>query len=834
MRRIEFEQRAHPKSAVQRSMACGHRQRCTSRLARHVWKHLTLLVWAIVLPLLLYSQQYVNVASDLGISALPETIFFGSGLSFYDFNGDGLDDLSFTMTNDSLVFYQNTGDGFELLPSPIFADGESKCLLWVDYDNDGDLDLFLSINNGRYKLYQNDGDFNFTDVSDVVGLSLENERHYGASFADYDKDGYLDFYVCTYAFDAGPNLYNTYNHLYKNNGDGTFTDVTEEAGVGDGIRLSFQSVWFDYDHDGWLDLFVINDRLFSNSLYKNNGDGTFEDVSAEAGIQFPGQDPMTATVGDFDNDGDLDIYMTNTGVTGKLPKLLVNNGDGTFTDMAMALNVTFPYWSWGAVWADFNNNGLQDLYATTANPSSLIPPVTNQAFEQTSNGLFLSANFDFENDTLGLSYSVARGDFNNDGYYDIAVLGKAPYDVMLWENQGGLHNYIKLTLAGTVSNSHAIGSWIKVYVGEDTYTQFTHCGENYLSQNSQHHIFGLGIATEVDSVVVTYPSGHSDAYYDLEVNQHHYLTEGDTYQVTIEASPDTDICEGQSVLLSAGEHEAYLWSDGSEGSTLEVTESGTYAVTVFNAFGVTAADTIAVAVAPGPNILESSVNPTCSDSEDGAIQLQNQTGQPPMLITWQHGAEGSDLDSLPAGTYTYLFTDINGCATQGTVTLNAPSPINAEFFTIIETEGGDGSLLVLANGGTPPYTITVNGELATGGLMENLAAGSYMVVITDAAGCIVQLEALIGSLTTREAEMGEGLHLYPNPASTYLRIDAGEMPLTGALTIYSLDGKIVAQHMLQGTKTAEISLNMANGLYILTAEAGGKRYFQKFTKTSNP
>lgn len=792
------------------------------------------LALALAVSYSLSSQQFINVADDLGISALPEFVFFGSGLSFYDFNGDGLDDLSFTMTNDSLVFYQNTGEGFELLPSPIYADGEAKCLLWVDYDNDGDLDLFLSINDGRYKLYQNDGDFNFTDVSDIVGLSLANERHYGASFADYNKDGYLDFYVCTYAFDAGPVLYDTYNHLYKNNGDGTFTDVTEEAGVEDGVRLSFQSVWLDYDHDGWLDLFVINDRLFSNSLYKNNGDGTFEDVSAEAGIQFPGQDPMTATVGDFDNDGDLDIYMTNTGVTGKLPKLLVNNGDGTFTDMAASHNVTFPYWSWGAVWADFDNDGLQDLYATTSNPSSLVPPVTNQAFQQTGNGLFLSAGFEFENDSAGRYYSAVRGDFNNDGYFDIATLGRAPHDVRLWENQGGSHAYIKITLAGTASNSHAIGSWIKVYAGENTYTQFTHCGENYLSQNSQHHIFGLGISTEVDSVVVTYPSGHSDAYYDLEANHHHYLTEGDTYGVALEASPGTQVCEGQSVTLSAGAHEAYLWSDGSEESTLEVTESGTYAVTTFNAFGVAATDSITVVVSPEPNILESTTHPTCADAENGTIQLQNQAGPAPMAVTWEHGAEGLELDSLPAGVYTYLFTDINGCTLEGTVALSAPSPITAEVFTIMETNGGDGSLLVLASGGTPPYTITINGEEAPGGLLENLESGIYLVVITDAAGCTSNLEATIGSLSASHSEADEGIQLYPNPASTFLLIDTGEMRLTGPVTIYSLDGKIVAQHLIQGAKTTEIALDMAHGLYILTLDAGGKRYFQKFTKTNAP
>ena len=777
-------------------------------------------------------QQFINVAEDIGVSALPQSISFGSGLSFYDFNGDGLDDLSFTMTNDSMVFFQSTGNGFDLIPSYIHTGGEAKCLLWVDYDNDGDLDLFLSVNNGRYKLFENDGDFNFTDVSDIVGLSLENERHYGASFADYDGDGYLDFYVCTYAFSAGPSVYNTYNHLYKNNGDGTFTDVTEDAGVADGIRLSFQSVWLDYDRDGLIDLFVINDRLYANSLYKNNGDGTFTDVSEDAGIGFAGQDPMTATVGDFDNDGDLDIYMTNTGVSGKQPKLLVNNGDGTFTDMAASLNVTFPYWSWGAVWVDFDNNGLQDLYVATANPSPLVTTVSNQAFENTGSGPFVSGTAHFENDTASKSYGLARGDFNNDGYYDIAAIGSAPYDVMLWENQGGSHNYIKITLQGTASNIGAIGSWIEVHAGENTFTQFTHCGENYLSQNSQHHIFGLGTINQVDSVVVTYPSGYTDVYHDPEINMHHYFAEGDTYHVALEAGPASEVCEGTTVTLTAGEHNTYLWSNGSESSTIEVTESGVYAVTVFNAFGVAAVDTIVVEVSPLPQIFESADNPTCAESEDGTIQLQNETGVQPAEVTWSNGAFGEMIDSLTAGTYTYTYSDINGCMAEGTVQLTDPNPIEVEVFTTEENEGDDANLLVLASGGTPPFTIEVNGVPAPGGLMENLAGGVYTVLVTDSEGCTLEVEVLIAGLSTSEAPKDHHITLYPNPAEDFIVPDIGKPFGKGVIRIFSLDGKLVHEEPISGGVVGELKLTMADGFYVLTFESEGEMYFGKFTKSS--
>lgn len=763
------------------------------------------------------AQSFTNVASELGVSAVPGSISFGSGVSYYDFDKDGYDDLSFTMTDDSLRFYRSTGSGFDQSAAFAYGAGETKCVLWADYDNDGDADLFITVNEGRHMLLQNDGNFNFSDVSLEAGLVLENERFYGASFGDYDRDGYLDIYVCVYAFSAGPVPDLTTNRLYRNNGDGTFSDMTEQAGVGDGIRLSFQSVWMDYDNDGWPDLFVINDRLYANSLYRNNGDGTFTDVSAEAGIEFAGQDPMTATVGDFDNDGDLDIYMTNTGIVGKPPILLINNGDGTFTDSATAYGVTFFHWSWGAIWADLDNDGYQDIYATTANPSPLSAPVTNQVFMNQFGSFFISGNSFFEGNHIALSHGVARGDYNGDGSCDPVVLNEGPEDVFLWRNSLSDNNYIKITPSGTASNKDAVGTKIEVYSSETTQMHYTKCGENYLSQNSQHHIFGLGSAQTVDSVVVTYLSGHRDTYVDPEINTHHMFEEGDTYATGLSLSGHHQICEGDSITATAGDHLHYAWSTGDTLPQITVNAAGTYILTVTNEFGVQAVDSFTVTVHPLPEILHSAENASCADSDDGSAELINLSGAAPETVEWSHGAFGTLLTDLTSGAYAYMYTDVHGCSTSGTLNIGAPPPLQAEVFVSPNTDGG-GTVLLLVSGGVAPYQISANGAEVTEFTFEVSAPGLYAVTITDANGCTGEVTAEVLSLSNLTAAEPHGVRLFPNPASDFFNLTS-EQPLEGALlTVTDTGGKKVLTEAVNGTDHRVDLTALSKGAYLITLQ----------------
>lgn len=768
------------------------------------------------------SQVFVDVADDLNVSAIPNSSLYGSGMSFYDFNEDGWDDLSFTMVDDSLIFYQNQGGTFEQLPSFIYGIGAVKHLVWVDYDNDGDMDIALTTFEGRYALYQNDGNFNFTNVSVEAGLLQATERYYGITFADYDRDGYLDFYVTCYEQLGDESDFSRLNHLYHNNGDGTFTNVTNQAGVGDGIRLSFKGVWFDYNMDGWPDLFVINDRIFQNSLYRNNGDGTFTDVSEEAGIQLGGQDPMTATVGDFDNDGDMDIFMTNTNSPFKRGQLLVNNGDGTFSQMAEEYGVDVFGWTWGAVWIDYDNDTDQDLYVAHGHPNLQITESPDFLLESFSGDFFVETSTQEmvgENDLR--SYSIGRGDFNNDGYYDMAVLNRAPDDVNLWENTGGSNRFLKISLTGTVSNRKAIGSWIRVYVSGQQYTQYTMCGENYIGQNSQHHIFGLAGAEFVDSVEVEYVSGHIDTYYNLETNSHYYFTEGETYTVEISQQGPIYFCEGDSVVLDAGEHENYLWNTGHNARYLTVYESGFYTVQSQNQFGISVqSDSVWVYVSPQPFIDIVLNQPTCAGQSDGSIELQNLAGSVSGQFAWSNGYVGDQLDSIPAGSYSYVYTDSMGCVAEGEILLSQPLELSVLTFSTPETFGDDGSISIVVNGGTSPYTVYLN-DIESGLINQNLSAGEYTVEVIDDNGCTFNEVVEVGIVVSDSQRFDFEWKIYPNPASAELKIHlvVPEKHNGINLSIYDLTGNLVQEvylaHLLPGANLLPLR-NLNPGVYVLT------------------
>ena len=218
-----------------------------------------------------------------------------------------------------------------------------------------------------------------------------------------------------------------------------------------------------------------------------------------------------------------------------------------------------------------------------------------------------------------------------------------------------------------MSNRQAIGSWIRVYAGGETYTQWTLCGENYLGQNSQHHIFGLGQLTQVDSVSVHYNMGHTDWYYNLPVNASYHFTEGETYTAQISADGPLIQCAGDTILLDAGDHANYLWSTGDTTRYLEVTASGGYAVTLINPYGISTTASIEVVFTPAPDVSAIANAVTCNGLSDGNIELFNASGIDAETVIWDNGATGVSVFGLTAGWYTYTFTDVNACSTTGTV-----------------------------------------------------------------------------------------------------------------------------------------------------------------------
>ena len=465
--------------------------------------------------------QFENVATNVGINITgPQDLKLG-GVSFYDFDNDGWDDLTFACKGDIPVkFFKNISGSFVEQDFNLNISGHSKQVIWVDYDNDGDNDLFVTKLDGVNKLYQNDGSFIFSDVTTSAGFSNNVLVTYGASFGDFNNDGYLDLFLNNKDIDKViPNM------LYKNNGNGTFTDVSISSQISPVGHLSFCSVFFDFNNDGYQDIYISNDRIDNtNILYKNNGDETFTDVSISSGTGISAN-AMSTTIGDYNKDGWFDIYVTNT-IEGNY--LLKNKGDGTFTNAAVETETVFNTISWGAVFFDADNDIDLDLYVSsmmTDTSAGMLPSgffICDENLEYS-----IPTNVGFQNDDY-ISFANAIGDFNNDGKPDIVVVNQAPDNHALWGNQSiNSNNWIKIKLEGITSNKNGVGNRIEIFANGVSQYRYTICGEGFLGQNSNYEFVGLSSATNIDYIKVTWNNtGITETINNIQPNQAITIQEG--------------------------------------------------------------------------------------------------------------------------------------------------------------------------------------------------------------------------------------------------------------------------------------------------------------------
>lgn len=500
-------------------------------------KNLLIIIGILLIALPVMAQlNFSNRASQCGINHRYLSVLAGGGVSFYDFNQDGLDDLSLANAQgDPVQFYQNMGGHFMLLPPFVANEDEVKQLLWVDFDNDGDQDLFLATYYGLNRLYENTGNLQFTDITLSAGLPTFNTQTYGACFGDYDRDGWVDLYFSVRNQGADDE-----HSLFRNNGNRTFTNVTESSQTADTGGRPFCSGFLDYNLDGWPDIYTAHDREWNkNTLLENQGDGTFLNTGAAAGADIA-IDAMSVTVGDYNNDSLVDIYCTNI-VSGN--NLLQNDGpneDGQyiFSEVAAATGVGFYQDSWGAVFLDADNDCDLDLYVSGSIPGS---NVTSAAFYQNENdGTFSQPSLGFVGDTTK-SYNNAVGDYNQDGYPDIMVINLYPFYAQLWSSPPLEHHWAKIHLRGVLSNRNGIGTRLECYANGQYQQRYTQCGNGFLGQNSGTDIFGLGNAETVDSLIVTWPSGHIDRYYNLPANEQFILQEGGSTGGDILPDPATGL-----------------------------------------------------------------------------------------------------------------------------------------------------------------------------------------------------------------------------------------------------------------------------------------------------
>lgn len=525
--------------------------------------------------------QFTDIAIASGISFkhangksgryyFIETVASGGG--FIDYDGDG--DLDVYLLNGSAIpgfepevplsnaLYRNDGDAtFTEVTAQAGvenSDGYGMGLAVADYDNDGDDDLFLT-NFGENVLYRNNGDGTFTDVTarSLPPLPRDPMFSTSAAFLDYDNDGHLDLYVCGYVdftFETNkrcvrdglrsycdPEVHDgVADLLYHNNGDGTFTDVSAAAGIANPEGKGLGVVCGDYDGDGWTDIFVANDRT-PDFLYRNNGDGTFTDEALLAGVAY-GEDGiaragMGADFGDYDHNGAPDLYVTNFSLEPN--SLFRNNGNGTFTETTFGAGVgnpTLTFLAFGTAFFDYDNDGMLDLFAANGHvidniekfDQSVTYEETNQVFRNNGDGRFMDVS-----DRLGPAFQVRRvhrgaafGDVDNDGDIDVLVTSVNDVPELLRNDGGNRQNGLQIGVTGNRSNRNGIGARITVVAGGLRRSREVRSGYSFMSSNDFRVHFGLGDIAAADSVIVKWPSGVQDRLTDITANQYIRIEEG--------------------------------------------------------------------------------------------------------------------------------------------------------------------------------------------------------------------------------------------------------------------------------------------------------------------
>lgn len=662
------------------------------------------------------AQVFSNSTNAQGISVNFGTPIYGNGVSFYDFNQDGWDDLTIATEGNGIYLYSNeegTFELFQILPNA----GDAKAVVWADFDLDGDADLFVTTYLASCQIWIQD-DLSFSNEIEGSGIPIGlDAATFGAAAADYDQDGDIDLYVCNYNWGTGQS-----NWLLRNDGSGHFDEVASEAGVDNGILPSFMPVWADFDHDGDADLYVINDKLPPNALYENNGDGTFTDVSDGSGSDVVAE-AMSNSIADFDGDGDLDIYVAQ-GYSGNF--LLRNDGGFNFTDVTATADLSVDSFCWSALWNDYDNDSSQDLLVNTENPIAN----TNHFFRNNGLGLFSAYNEVFSFPNAGATYSNARGDIDQNGFVDLVQTAQGPNNLKLWSNSGNSNHWIGIRLIATASNHDAIGVWINVNAQENSSSHYTLSGEGFLGQASQHRVIGLHDSESAD-LSIEWPSGWTDTYLEVEIDQYIDFTEGETYQVPLNITGSTVLCAGDSVIISAGEHEQFEWSTGAVSESIVVYEPTSVQVTVLTEYGFYASSEILnIQMSDEPDYSIGITPPLCHNSVDGSISVSGENVDYFLVDGSPHSNLATDLN---AGSYELILVDNWGCLYPSNVIIEAPSPLS---ITAVLTEpscfnSADGTISLEASGGSGVYIYEPSQ------FIDTLSAGEILITLTDDNGCSI-------------------------------------------------------------------------------------------------
>ena len=437
---------------------------------------------------------------------------FGCGVALADFNNDGAPELvCIGASNSRIGFFLNNGSGMftRILDTGLPDLQDASGVVAADYDGDGDLDLHFTGWNVQDRLYRNDGALSFTDVTLEAGMEDSWGPGTGAAWADYDQDGDLDLYVAN----RTGSLNNWVpNQFWHNNGDGTFIEIAATKGLDD-MYATMQPVWFDYDRDGDSDLYLSTDKGgnqgSSNRLFRNDPLGVFTEVSAESRTNVA-IDSMGVGIGDLDGNGYLDIYCTNIPLGNPL---LMNNADGTFTEISETAGVTSNATGWGAHFFDFDNDADEDLYVCNMDDGM------NRLYEN-HRSYPLSEVAPYCNvQCLGDSYCMATGDVDGDGDLDIVVQNHEDLVRLFINNEGNLRNWVKFDVVGVGKNPYAVGAILTADVEGRLTTHEIAAGSSYKSSNEYIQHFGLDDQEELERLTVRFSPHGSRTLSDIPGNR---------------------------------------------------------------------------------------------------------------------------------------------------------------------------------------------------------------------------------------------------------------------------------------------------------------------------
>ncbi|MBX2926623.1 MAG: VCBS repeat-containing protein [Saprospiraceae bacterium] len=658
---------------------------------------------------LLGQISFLNANAKLGYG----DHFSGVAIGVADMNADGYDDIVHLRNGRILTIelQKPDGSGFTTVNIGQISNGSQWSMCIADADNNGFNDILAGGSYDGVKLVQASADGTSYTTGNLPGSNIFLQ---GSNFADINNDGHLDVFAC---HDDGM------SRIWGNNGDGTFSPVdwidmtTVPASDNSG---NYGSIWTDFDNDGDLDLYIAKcrqgvnnpaDGRRINQLFVNNGDGSFsQDTSNVSGLRI-GAQSWTADFGDFDNDGDLDCFITNHDAPSQL---LLNDGTGVFTDVTAGSGVSVQGLPIQGIFRDFDNDGFLDI---------IVSGTRHHMFRNNGNGTFTDMGAGAFGNVQMESFAV--GDLNNDGKLDVyggyALVYTTPSTIpdKIWLNTTENDNhYLTVRLEGTTSNRNAIGARISIFGPWGVQIREVRSGESYGIMNSMFQHFGLGENTGVDSLVVNWPSGLREVFYDVPGDQSIHIKEGacKSPDATIALNGPDVFCPGESAELTVSGGSSYLWSNGETDAVITATEGGLYSAVVSDGSDCTT-------ITPS---IELTVDPpvfpvVIVDGEDvfclgGSVLLRTEEAE---SYTWSNGATTQTIQASVAGEYYVsvpgLCRDFDSEPVVITV-LDAPAP-EVTNDTIPEA----GEAVLTATGNEPRWY-----DLPTGG--EPLATGNMFVI----------------------------------------------------------------------------------------------------------